>query len=440
MKNIISSQSTSINGSINIPGDKSISHRSLIISSLAIGKTTIKGILKGKDIISSKNALEKMGVIIKEEKDIFIVYGVGSGGLLEPDDVLDLGNSGTSARLLIGLISSHKMIATLTGDDSLRKRPMKRVIDPSEKIGAKIISNNNDKLPLTIFGTNDPLPINYKLSLPSAQVKSSILLAGLQAPGETCIEEVIPSRDHTERMLECFGAKISVNIENSSKKMIRIKGQNELSASNIEVPGDFSSASFFIVAALIVPDSNLYLKNIGINPYRIGLIEILQEMGAKLELLNKSIRNNEPVADIRVYSSDLKGVEVPSEISPKMIDEYPILSIAACMAKGKTILRGLDELRYKESNRLKSIVEMLMQFNVSVKESEDQLLIENKKQIIEGNCTIKTFQDHRIAMSAIIGGLVSKGPVHIDDSSMIETSFPGFIDIINSVGGRVSEK
>tara|TARA_B100000676_G_C18053841_1_gene832989 strand:- start:453 stop:1775 length:1323 start_codon:yes stop_codon:yes gene_type:complete len=440
MKPIISSNSSALNGSINIPGDKSISHRSLIISSLATGKTTIKGILKGKDIISSKSALEKMGVIIKEENGIFEVYGVGSGGLLEPDDIIDLGNSGTSARLLIGLISSHKIVATLTGDNSLRKRPMGRVIEPSKKIGAKIISKNNDKLPLTIFGTNDPLPIKYILSLPSAQVKSSILLAALQAPGETCIEEVVPSRDHTERMLKHFGAKISINLEGSSNKIICIKGQNELLASNIEVPGDFSSAAFFIIGALIVPNSSLYLKNIGINPYRIGLIEILQDMGAKIELLNKTTKNNEPVADIKVYSSELKGVDVPAEISPRMIDEYPILSIAACIAKGRTTLKGLDELRYKESDRLKSIVEMLKQFKVDVNEFEDQLMIENKNRILEGNCVIETFQDHRIAMSAVIAGLVSKGPVHIDDSSMIETSFPGFIEIINSIGGQVSEK
>ncbi|MAR78824.1 MAG: 3-phosphoshikimate 1-carboxyvinyltransferase [Rhodospirillaceae bacterium] len=440
MKPVTSSNSPSLNGSIFIPGDKSISHRSLMISSLANGKTKIKGILQSQDIIKTKDALEKMGVTISNFEDELEVHGVGSGGLLEPDNIIDLGNSGTSARLLIGLISSHKMTATLTGDESLIQRPMKRVIDPANRIGAKIIAKNGDKLPLTIFGTDDPLPISYNLTLPSAQVKSSILLAGLQSAGETSIEETIPSRDHTERMLEYFGAKISVNKEKSNKKIISIKGQHDLYASEILIPGDFSSAAFFIVAALIVPNSNLEIKNIGINPHRIGLLNILKEMGGKIEIYNKKINNNEPSADIKVLSSELTGVDVPPSISPSMIDEYPILSIAASKAKGETVLRGLEELKYKESNRLKSIIKMLEKFDVNVRESNENLIIENKSQNISGNCLINTFKDHRICMSAVIAGLVSQGPIHIDDSRMIDTSFPGFIEIFNSIGGRVTEK
>ncbi len=440
MKPITSSKSTSLKGSILIPGDKSISHRSLMISSLANGKSKIKGMLLSHDIIKTKNALEKMGVTIKNIDNDFEVYGVGTGGLLEPNNILDLGNSGTSARLLIGLISSHKITATLTGDESLIKRPMKRVIEPANRIGAKIIAKNGDKLPLTIFGTDDPLPISYNLTLPSAQVKSSILLAALQSAGETCIEEAIPSRDHTERMLDYFGAKISVTKGKSNKKRICIKGQHDLSASEIIVPGDFSSAAFFIVAGLIVPDSSLLINNIGINPHRIGILNILKEMGGKIEISNKKINNNEPSADIKVSSSELNGVDVPANISPSMIDEYPILSIAASRAKGKTVLRGLGELKYKESNRLKSIISMLEKFDVKISESNDNLIIENKSQNISGNCLINTFQDHRISMSAVIAGLVSKNPVHVDDSIMINTSFPGFIEIINSIGGKVTEK
>ncbi len=438
MKALSSTISGPITGLINVPGDKSISHRALIISSLSIGKTKISGLLQGQDVFKTKAALENMGVEINNFNNIFEVNGLGSGGLIEPNDVLYLGNSGTSARLLIGIIASHKMNVTLTGDNSLRNRPMNRVIEPALKIGANIISSNDGRLPITISGTNNPIPIEYELPLPSAQVKSAVLLAGLQSPGESSVIENIPSRDHTERMLEYFGAKIKIERKEDNRKVILIEGQSELNASEIIVPGDFSSAAFFIVAALITPNSDITLKNIGINPYRTGLSDVLKIMGGDIQFLNKKIVNNEPVADIRVRYSSLNGTEVPPEISPTMIDEYPILSIAACFAEGKTVLKGLNELKHKESNRIKSIFEMLGKFGVNIIENDNDLIIDNKRKKISGNCIVQTFKDHRIAMSAIIAGMTSKDPIHIDDFQMIDTSFPGFMDLVNNVGGNVT--
>ena len=428
-----------LKGQIKVPGDKSISHRALIIASLTTGQCSINGLLESADVLRTAKALQKMGVNICGKDSNWKVLGRGTGGLLEPDDVLDLGNSGTSARLLIGLIASHGIKAVITGDSSLRNRPMERVMIPAKKIGAQFDYNPDGKLPIFITGTANPLPIKYKLPVPSAQVKSAILIAALQSPGKTTVIEPLPSRDHTEKMLQAFGAKITIS-ETKDGKEINLIGQTELTPTNINIPGDFSSAAFFIVAALLIPNSEIKLENIGLNHFRTGLLDTLIEMGANIKIDKNHVEGNERVGDIIVKNSLLNGVEVPADRSPSMIDEFPILSIAASKAKGTTIFKNLNELKIKESNRLHSITEMLRSLGCKVLEKSDSLIIESNGGQIPGGKQVKTFNDHRIAMSALVAGMVSQNPISIEEDKIIETSFPNFVNLARSYGANIDWK
>lgn len=425
----------SLNGKITVPGDKSISHRSLIIASQAIGTSKITGMLEGEDVINTAKALRSFGVDINKQKDIWLVKGVGVGGLQKSDEIIDVGNSGTGARLLMGLMASYPFDTVFTGDASLRSRPMGRVIRPLEKMGVSFASTEGGKMPLTIKGTKNILPIEYELDVPSAQVKSAIILAGLNCAGKTIVIEPRATRDHTELMLKGFGADIKVEQLANGAKKISMQGYPELVAQDISVPGDPSSAAFLVVAALIVSDSEIVIENICVNPLRVGLYETLIEMGADIQYENMRNIAGEQVADLRVKSSKLKGIKVPAERAPSMIDEYPILAVAASCAAGETLMEGLEELRVKESDRLSAIANGLKSCGVQLEEGKESLLVKGGK--ISGGAEIKTHMDHRIAMSFLILGMVAEKPIIVDDSEMIGTSFPGFIELVNQVGGKL---
>jgi len=422
-----------INGEPNIPGDKSISHRSIIIPSISNGICEVNNILKSEDVLHTLNAFKSMGVKIEEDKKKILIYGKGLNSLKEATSEIYLGNSGTSARLLTGLLSSQKFKSVLTGDSSLSKRPMNRIADPLTKMNAKI-STTNGSLPLTINGDN-LIARNINLEIPSAQIKSGLLLASLNTSGKTTIVENKITRDHTEIMLESFGSNIKIKkIDN--KKIIKIVGKKELTSKNIDVPNDLSSSAFFIVSALINKNSRIILKNINNNPTRNGLILALLKMGAKIQILNKRLNNNEQVCDIVVYSSDLNGCELGSEFADLMIDEYPILAVAASFANTPSIFRGLKELRVKESDRLNLIMMNLKNCGVECKEENNNLFIYPSKKYSVKNNIIRTDFDHRIAMAFCVMG-TRLGPLNIKDSESINTSFPGFIDELNKIGGNV---
>jgi len=432
-------------GTINVPGDKSISHRAIILSSLAVGKSRITGLLEGEDVLATVDAMRAMGAMLdRSDSGIWTVHGVGVGGLMQPDRVLDMGNSGTSTRLLMGLVASHGINATFSGDASLSNRPMGRVIDPLRSMGATIqarkVTTGKFCLPLTMTGMSPAVPIEYVLPVASAQVKSAILLAGLNTPGTTKVVETIATRDHSENMLAGFGADIKVDHDSDGNRVISITGEQELSAQKLTVPGDPSSAAFPIVAALIVPGSDITVKNVGINPTRAGLFEILQMMGADIVLKNKKTVGGEPVADIRVRHSVLTAIDVPPTIAPSMIDEFPILFIAAAMAEGTTTTSGLHELRIKESDRLHQMAEGLSLLGVDVEQQEDGLIITGTGgKMAQGGANkaiIETALDHRIAMSFAVAGLTTKKGVTVDDMSPVETSFPGFAEMIDSLAGK----
>jgi 3-phosphoshikimate 1-carboxyvinyltransferase len=425
-----------LHGTISVAGDKSISHRALIFGAMAVGKTTITGLLEGEDVLCTAEALRHLGATITKEGTLWIVDGVGVGGLTEPTTVLDVGNSGTSARLLMGLVASYPFTTFFTGDASLRKRPMQRAMTPLQQMGVAFTARSGGRLPLAVNGTADTLPITYTLPVPSAQVKSAVLLAGLNTAGITKVIEPIPSRDHTERMLEAFGASIVISQNEQNERVIALEGQPELNPQNIVVPRDPSSAAFPLVAALITKNSDVTLPNICLNPHRIGLITTLQEMGARLTLLNKRIEGSEDVADIRVESSALKGVDVPASRAPSMIDEYPILAVAASCAVGTTIMRGLGELKVKESDRLAGIATGLAACGVTVEVADDTLIVHGKGQP-QGGATIAVNLDHRMAMSFLVLGMASKTPITVDDGSAINTSFPNFVNIMNAAGANI---
>ena len=422
-----------INGTPKIPGDKSISHRSIIIPSVSNGVCEINNILKSDDVLHTLNAFKSMGVSIEENKNKIIIQGKGLNSLNEANGEIYLGNSGTSARLLTGLLSSQKFKSILTGDKSLSSRPMQRIADPLTKMNAKIYTTNGS-LPLTIEGGN-LRAINFDLKIPSAQIKSGLLLAALNTKGETNITENKITRDHTEIMLESFGANIEIKkIDNM--KIIKIIGQKELVNNNIDVPNDLSSSSFFIVSALINKNSKITLKNINNNPTRNGIILALKKMGGKIKLINNRRNNNENVCDIEVISSDLHGCELGPEFADLMIDEYPILSIAASFAKSPSVFRGLKELRVKESDRLKLILLNLQNCGVDCKSENDDLFIFPTKKYQIKNNLIQTDFDHRIAMAFCIMG-TKLGPLNIKDSDSINTSFPSFKNEFNSLGGNI---
>ena len=419
-----------LTGRIRVPGDKSISHRSLMFGALAVGRTRISGLLEGEDVLATAAALRAMGVHIERDGDEWVVHGVGVGGLLQPDRALDMGNSGTSTRLLMGVIASHEITATFTGDASLSKRPMNRVIDPLSTMGASFTPSPGGTLPLTMEGMQPAVPITYRLPVASAQVKSAVLLAGLNTPGTTTVIEPVPTRDHTERMLRGFGAELTVE-EADGERAIRIHGPAELRPCDIAVPGDPSSAAFFAVAASVVPGSDLVIENVGLNPTRNGIFRVLGQMGADIEKLDEREVGGEPVADLHVKHSRLRGIEVDPAIAPSMIDEFPILFVAAAMAEGTTTTSGLEELRVKESDRLSAMATALQEVGVTLEETDDGLIIEGSHgEPLPGGGTIATHLDHRIAMSMAIAGLVSRKGVEIDSTEPIATSFPNFTTLL----------
>ncbi len=433
MTSLISSLITNaLKGEIIVAGDKSISHRALIFSSLANGISNISGLLEGEDVLRTATALEKMGTKIKRlDNQTWQVNGVGYCGLQKPDSILDMGNSGTSTRLLMGLVTPFNFSTSFTGDDSLIKRPMKRVFEPLKEIGAEIIAREGNLLPATIIGTDESMPITYEMKVASAQVKSAIMLAALNINGKTTIIEPEKCRDHTEIMMQYLGLDVQVEAYKNGNK-ITVNGCNDFAAKDFVVPGDISSAAFIIVAALITPNSKIKINNVGVNHLRDGIITTLKEMGGNIELINQRLVGGEKVADIIVEYSQLKGIEVPASRAPSMIDEYPILSVAAACAEGITKMNGLAELKVKESNRLQAIADGLKSCGVEAKVGEDSLEVCGGIKDQQNIAQIKTHLDHRIAMSFLIMGLRVKNGVQIDDSEMIKTSFPNFMQIFSS--------
>ena len=438
---ICSNACKALSGSITVPGDKSISHRALMIGTLAVGETVIEGLLEGEDVMATLQAMRQLGAEIVKGEDpkdqLWHIHGRGIGGLVEPDNILDLGNSGTAARLITGLISSHDITATIVGDASLNSRPMKRVLEPLKKIGAQFFTREGDKLPITIKGTNQALPSEITMEIASAQVKSSILFAGLNAAGHTVVIEPTPSRDHTEKMLSHFGAEITTEKTKDGFRKITLVGQPELTGRKVIIPGDISSAAFIIVGALITPGSDVEIKNVGINPLRTGLLDCLKEMGADLKILKVRENAGEKIADIKIKYKRLQGITVPKSRAPSMIDEYPILSIAASVAEGVSVFNGVEELRVKESDRLTAMAEGLRACGIGTKMTEDSLTITGKGGSPDGGTLIKSQLDHRIAMSFLVMGLISKKSISVDDAQPIETSFPGFIHFMNQLGANM---
>jgi len=421
-----------------VPGDKSISHRALILSAMAVGESTVAGLLEGEDVLNTAQAMRDLGAqLVRGEDGLWRIHGVGVGGFAAPEKPLDFGNSGTGCRLVLGAVAGCPIRATFDGDASLRKRPMRRVLDPLERMGARVVTEaEGGRLPLTIEGARDAIPIEYESPVPSAQLKSAVLLAGLAAPGETIVVEAEASRDHTERMLKHFGAKIVSKPHGEHGRRIVLQGQPELEPANVVVPADPSSAAFPMVAALLVPGSELVFESVMTNPLRTGLFTTLREMGAKIETI-ATRDDGEEVADLRVVASKLKGVEVPPERAPSMIDEYPILAVAAAFAEGTTRMRGLKELRVKESDRLEATAAMLRANGIAVEIEGDDLIVHGKGAV-RGGGEVTTHMDHRIAMSALVMGLASDEPVRIDDGAFIATSFPGFVELMGSLGANLS--
>lgn len=439
MSALISAKSNALTGSMKVPGDKSISHRALMFGAMAIGSTKIKGLLEGEDVLSTAAAMRALGAKVEQKDDgTWEVWGRGVGGFGEPNGVLDMGNSGTSARLLMGILATHPFTTFMTGDASLCSRPMERVMSPLRKVGADFVSRSKGRLPLAIKGTSSPLPIEYELPVASAQVKSAILLAGLNTPGNTIVIEPEPTRDHSELMLAHFGAKIEVEARADGSRVITLQGQPELVGRDVIVPGDPSSAAFPVVAALITPGSDVVIENVGLNPLRTGLFTTLREMGGSIEEINTRIEAGEPVADLRVRYSALKGVDVPAERAPSMIDEYPVLAVAAAFAEGETRMNGLGELRVKESDRLAVVAESLKANGVVAEEGPDFLIVTGGKGSVQGGGLVKSRLDHRIAMSFSVMGIASVQPVQIDDGSPINTSFPGYVDLMNALGAKIT--
>ncbi len=424
-----------LSGMIGVPGDKSISHRALMFAALAVGETQISGLLEGEDVLRTAAAMRALGVeVVQDGPGRWRVAGRGIGGLVEPSDVLDMGNSGTAARLLCGILASHDLFAVMTGDASLRGRPMRRVTEPLAACGAVFWAREGGRLPLAVRGAREALPIEYVLPVASAQVKSALLLAGLNARGWTTIEEPEPTRDHSERMLRHFGAEVVVEPAGRGR-IVRLLGQPELLAADVVVPGDPSSAAFPIVAALVVPGSAVTITGVGLNPARTGLFATLREMGADLVVSGERIEGGEPVGDVTVRHGPLHGVEVPAERAPSMIDEYPVLSVAAAVASGRTAMRGLRELRVKESDRLAATAALLQVNGVQVAVEGDDLFVEGGR--VAGGATVATHMDHRIAMSALVLGQAADAAVTVDDASFIETSFPGFAGLMQGLGAGI---
>ncbi len=428
-----------LQGRLRVPGDKSISHRALIFGALAVGETRISGLLEGADVLNTGQAMRALGSEVERTGEgEWRVHGVGVGGFQEPSGVLDFGNSATGCRLVMGAVAGCPITATFDGDASLRKRPMQRILDPVARIGARALSaGEGARLPITLAGAREPIPIVYRTPVPSAQIKSAVLLAGLAAPGATTVIEAEASRDHTERLLAHFGAEVVVEPEGEHGRKITLKGEPELIPAPVVVPADPSSAAFPMVAALIVAGSEVILTDVMTNPLRTGLITTLREMGADIEALNIRGDLGEEMADLRVRASALTGVEVPPARAPSMIDEYPVLAVAAAFAEGTTVMRGLKELRVKESDRLAAVAEGLKANGVAVEIDGDDLIVHGKGRA-QGGGTVATHMDHRIAMSFLVLGLASEKPVKVDDVSFIATSFPAFVTMMRGLGADLS--
>ncbi len=439
MKPMMSVASGPLTGPVNIPGDKSISHRALILGASAIGETRIRNLLEAEDVLATAEAMRRLGATVERDGEDWSVYGRGVGGLAEPAAILDMGNSGTGARLVMGLVASHPFVSFFAGDASLSARPMKRIMEPLSRIGANFWSRSEGRLPLAVRGPEQPLPIIYTLPVASAQVKSAVLLAGLNAPGETTVIEPRPTRDHTERMLVHFGASVAVEDVAGGGRKVTLTGRPEITGCGVIVPGDVSSAAFPLVAALLTPGSRVTITGIGLNPLRAGLIETLAEMGARLDTVNNRTESGEPVADLNVEASPLTGVDVPPGRVPAMIDEFPILAVAAACATGTTRMRGLGELRVKESDRLAAIADGLAACGVGVESGPDWLVIHGAGGPPPGGGLVNVNMDHRIAMAFLVLGMVSQNPVRVDDGTSIATSFPEFVTLMNRLGGSISE-
>lgn len=421
-------------GRVSLPGDKSMSHRALLFGLLARGETTTTNLLEGEDVLATARVVEALGGKVEHrEPGVWSVWGAGLGSLLSPQKPLDFGNAGTGVRLAMGVIAGHGVSAQLKGDASLSSRPMGRVLQPLTMMGARIDPADADRLPLTLMGAANPVPIEYELPVPSAQVKSAVLLAGLNSPGVTTVIEPVPTRDHTERMLKAFGAELSIE-ESGARRVIRLKGRPTLSGQAIDIPGDPSSAAFAIVAALIVEGSDVTIENVMLNPTRTGLVKTLQEMGGSIEIENEREAGGELVGDLRVRSSRLTGVAVPASRAPSMIDEYPVLAVAAAFADGTTRMDGLEELRVKESDRLAAVVNGLNANGVANRSGADWLEVDGDPDGDFGGGTVSTHLDHRIAMAFLVFGLAAAKPIGVDDAAMIATSFPSFIDDFTALG------
>ena len=434
-----SRKSGPLKGVASVRGEKSISHRSLIFGAMAVGETKISGLLEGQDVLDTAKAMRAFGAtVMRHGEGAWTVNGVGVGGFQEPADVLDVGNSGTGARLIMGTMATTPITATFTGDASLRKRPMGRVTDPLSLFGAQSYGRKGGRLPMTIVGAANPVPVRYALPVASAQVKSAVLLAGLNAPGETVVIEREPTRDHSERMLVGFGAQLHVE-KTGEGHVITLTGQPELRPQTVAVPRDPSSAAFPVCAALIVEGSDILVPGVSQNLTRNGLYLTLVEMGAEIEFQNPREEGGEPVADLRVrFSGNMKGIEVPPERAPSMIDEYPVLSVVASFATGKTVMRGVKELRVKESDRIDAMARGLEACGVTIEEDEDTLLVHGMGAGgVPGGATCATHIDHRIAMSFLVCGLASKAPVAVDDGSPIQTSFPIFEGLMRGLGAEI---
>jgi 3-phosphoshikimate 1-carboxyvinyltransferase len=433
---LTASQSAGLSGRIKVPGDKSISHRALILGALSTGITRIAGLLEAEDVMATAKAVAALGAEIERSNGAIAVKGQGVGGLRAPSAPLDFGNSGTGSRLMLGVVAGHDMEVEFTGDASLCRRPMGRVLAPLAAMGLETDADEEHAtLPLVVRGTSDLLPIVYDLPVPSAQVKSAVLLAGLHAPGRTTVVEPLAARDHTERMLSYFGAELKIEDRGMGARAVTIAGDAELYGASIAVPGDPSSAAFMIAAALIVPGSDIVIEKVLLNPTRSGFLETLREMGADIELLDRRDQGGEPVGDLRVKASPLKGVHVPPDRAPSMIDEYPILACLAAFAEGETRMEGLAELKVKESDRLAATAAGLAACGVLARVEGDDLIVAGRGEV-KGGGLVKTLMDHRIAMAFLTLGLGSQKPVTVDDTSMITTSFPDFVPLMTKLGAK----
>ncbi|MBL6935996.1 MAG: 3-phosphoshikimate 1-carboxyvinyltransferase [Alphaproteobacteria bacterium] len=458
MTSLLSGTASALRGRAAPPGDKSISHRALLLGALAVGETVIDGLLESDDVRGTADALRALGVGISREEtkssapqsgdnqsgdNRYRVNGVGLGGLRQPSETLHMGNSGTGARLLMGVLATHPVTAVLTGDSSLNERPMARVTEPLRRTGAEIQARDGERLPATVRGAAEPVPLTHTLAVASAQVKSALLLAGLNAPGQTSVTEPLPSRDHTERLLRHFGVTVDTEQEEEEggAQTVTLTGYPEIAAAQVSVPGDPSSAAFPAVAALILPGSEVTLEGVCVNPLRMGLYDTLGEMGADITIENQRDSCGEPVADlvVRTPRDGLRGIEVSPARAPSMIDEYPILAVAAAFAQGTTVLHGLAELRVKESDRLAAMARGLAACGVTVKEEEDSLTIEGQGTPPAGGATIDAGLDHRMAMAFLVFGMAAKKPVTVEGSDVIATSFPGFAEIMNGLGAAIAE-